>query len=122
MYKIPQMLNCFCVSLLLLSMAATPLRAQESRAFTTEDALNIAQISIEALTPDGRFVAATRWTPRDRKNVDHMRFGDPTYIAPSFADVLVIDASTGNQTPVFDSKVQTRAFDWSPDGKTLAFF
>ena len=122
MYKIPQMLNCFCVSLLLLPMVATPLRAQESRAFTTEDALNIAQISIEALTPDGRFVAATRWTSRDRKNVDHMRFGDPTYIAPSFADVLVIDASTGNQTPVFDSKVQTRAFDWSPDGKTLAFF
>jgi len=122
MYKIPQMLNCFCVSLLLLPMVATPLRAQESRAFTTEDALNTAQISIEALTPDGRFVAATRWTPRDRKNVDHMRFGDPTYIAPSFADVLVIDASTGNQTPVFDSKVQTRAFDWSPDGKTLAFF
>ncbi|MDH3735299.1 MAG: DPP IV N-terminal domain-containing protein, partial [Gemmatimonadota bacterium] len=105
-----------------LVLMATPLPAQERQAFTAEDALNVANVSVQAVSRDGRYVAATRWTSRDRKNVDHMRFGDPTYISPSLAEVMVIDTDSGEKTPLFDEKVQTRAFAWSADGGTLAFF
>ncbi len=120
MGMISRMFDRCCVFFVLVGSTTTLLYAQ-TQPFTTEDALNVATISVQALSPDGRFIAATRWTSRDRKNVDHMRFGDPTYIAPSFATVLVIDADTGEETPLFATKRQTRAFDWSPDGQTLAF-
>ena len=101
---------------------ATSAPAQEKRPFTTQDALNVATLRVQAITDDGRYLAATRATQRDRKNVDHMRFGDPTYISPSFADVLVIDTETGEERSLFDRKVQVRSFAWSPDGDMLAFF
>ncbi len=101
---------------------ATSAPAQEKRPFTTQDALNVATLRVQAITDDGHYLAATRATQRDRKNVDHMRFGDPTYISPSFADVLVIDTETGEQRSLFDEKVQVRSFAWSPDGDMLAFF
>ena len=82
----------------------------------------MATLRVQAITDDGRYLAATRATQRDRKNVDHMRFGDPTYIPPSFADVLVIDTETGEERSLFDRKVQVRSFAWSPDGDLLAFF
>ncbi|MCZ6917910.1 MAG: prolyl oligopeptidase family serine peptidase [Gemmatimonadetes bacterium] len=98
------------------------LSAQDKQPFTTEDALNVATLRVQDITDDGRYIAATRATDRDRKNVDHMRFGDPTYISPSYADVLVLDTETGTQTSLFDRKVQVRSFQWSPDGTMLAFF
>ncbi|MCH7777810.1 MAG: S9 family peptidase [Gemmatimonadetes bacterium] len=105
----------------LLAAFATSAPAQEKRPFTTQDALNVATLRVQAITDDGRYLAATRATQRDRKNVDHMRFGDPTYISPSFADVLVIDTETGEERSLFDRKVQVRSFAWSPDGDMLAF-
>ncbi len=96
--------------------------AQENRQpFTTEDALNVASLTVRDITDDGRFIVATRATQRDRKNVDHMRFGDPTYISPSLADVLIIDSETREQTSLFDDKVQVRSLAWSPDGALMAF-
>ena len=106
----------------LLAAFATSAPAQEKRPFTTQDALNVATLRVQAITDDGRYLAATRATQRDRKNVDHMRFGDPTYISPSFADVLVFDTETGEERSLFDRKVQVRSFAWSPDGDLLAFF
>lgn len=106
-----------------VTLAVAPVAsAQDQQAFTTEDALNVASLRVQDITPDGRYVAATRATPRDRKNVDHMRFGDPTYISPSFAEVLVIDTETGEEHSLFDEKVQVGSFAWSPDGTLLAFF
>ena len=121
MHIIPRSIKRTSLPLILFA-AALPLSAQERQPFTTEDALDIASLSVQSMTRDGRYVAATRWTQRDRKNVDHMRFGDPTYVSPSFAEVLIIDTDTGEETPLFAEKVQTRGFAWSPDGNTLAFF
>ena len=112
--------SSMCVVLLAAFVTSAP--AQEKRPFTTQDALNVATLRVQAITDDGRYLAATRATQRDRKNVDHMRFGDPTYISPSFADVLVIDTETGEERSLFDRKVQVRSFAWSPDGDLLAFF
>ncbi len=101
---------------------ANPAVAQEKQPFTTEDALNVVSLNVRAITKDGRFVAATRATQRGRKDVDHLRFGDPTYLSPSVADVLVIDTETGDQHALFDRKVQVRSFAWSPDGNKLSIF
>jgi dipeptidyl aminopeptidase/acylaminoacyl peptidase len=113
--------NCLATALIALVFVAPTATAQEKQPFTTEDALNVANIRVQAITADGRYVAATSATDRDRKNVDHMRYGDPTYISPSFADVLVIDTETGEQRSLFDEKVQVRSFTWAPDGGMLAF-
>jgi len=106
---------------LLVSAASVPMSAQERQPFTTEDALNVAYATLQAVSPDGRYAAVTRWTQRDRKNVDHLRFGDPTYIAPSLAEVLVLDVDAASTRSLFDGPVQVRRFVWSPDGNTLAF-
>ena len=116
--RLPSLIIGAAITLLAAPAAAS---AQAKEPFTTEDALNVAQVSVEALTADGRFMAATRSTSSDSKNIDHMRFGDPTYISPSVADVLVIDTETGQETALFEGKRQTRGFDWSPDGRSLAF-
>ena len=104
---------------------ASPLRGQqqeEQTAFTTEDALNVVSLRVQDVTSDGRYLVARRYTQRDRKNVDHMRFGDPTYVSPSFSELLVIDTDTGEETLVFEERVQVRSAVFSPDGSSVAFF
>ncbi len=101
-----------------------PLSGQDvgRTAFTSEDALNVASIQVYDVTDDGRYLVASRYTQRDRKNVDHMRFGDPTYVSPSFSELLVIDTESGSETLVFEERVQVRSAVFSPDGSTVAFF
>jgi len=109
--------------LFLLAVFARPLHGQNGdQPFTTEDVLNVARISVQDITSDGSHIAAIRWTDRDRKNVDHMRFGDPTYISPSLGELIVIDGRSGSITRVFDELVQSRGATWSPDGTSLTFF
>lgn len=92
------------------------------RAFTTEDALDGRTVRVADVTPDARWVAATVSTRRDRSNVDHFRFGDPTYISPSLGELLVLDATAGTSRSMFPTPEQLRGATWSPDGRRLAFF
>ena len=117
----PRSLGAALTAGLFISIGASAARAQDKQPFTTEDALNVASLNVQDVTVDGRYIVATRATQRDRKNVDHMRFGDPTYISPSLADVWVIDTETREHISLFDEKVQVRSFAWSPDGSTVAF-
>lgn len=103
-------------------LSVLPAAAQNPAAFTSEDALNVRNAGVQDITSDGRFIAATLWTHRDRLNVDHMRFGDPTYISPSLAELVIIDAEDGERRSLFDEPVQVRSPSWSPDGRMLAFF
>ncbi len=91
------------------------------QAFTTEDALNVRIPRTLSLSDDGLYLAVTFRSHSDRLNVDHGRFGDPTYIAPSFSEVFVINTKTGDTKKLLQDKVQMRSFAWSPDSKTLAF-
>jgi len=84
--------------------------------------LDVVNPTIAALSDDGRWLAITTSSQRDRIGIDNSRFGDPTYIAPSVADVLVIETTSGRSQKVFQQKVQTRGFKWSPDGGHLAMF
>jgi dipeptidyl aminopeptidase/acylaminoacyl peptidase len=122
----PSMHRRLAAPLLLLALLAPPLSAQyaaqEGRPFTPEDALNVASLSVQDVTPDGRWIAATVATRRDRMGTDHFRFGDPTYVSPSTAEFVLIDADSGVQAPILDGRVEVRGAEWSPDGETLAFF
>ncbi len=94
--------------------------AQPRVAFTGEDMLKVASVSIADLSDDGARVAVTLRRGYDNAEVDNYRYGDPTYTAPSLARVLVIDTQTGaTQTPFADLVSFARAA-WSHDGKRLA--
>lgn len=108
---------------LTLAFLLVPLVAQGqgSRAFTPEDALNVRTPRIQDVSEDGRWVATTVQRHRDRLNVDHERFGDPTYVSPSLSEVVVVDTRSGDQRSLFDAPLVVRAFAWEPGGSRLAF-
>ncbi|MCJ7630149.1 MAG: hypothetical protein MUO50_17385, partial [Longimicrobiales bacterium] len=106
-----------------LLLIASPglLWGQAQRTFTVDDALRVRAASIADVTEDARWIAVTAATSRDRMGTDHFRYGDPTYIGPSLAEVLVLDAETGQSQSVSDGQVQVQNLSWSPDGSRLAF-
>ena len=91
-----------------------------SSAFTVEDLLDVANVSAADLSNDGRWLAATVSSLRDRIGIDNSRFGDPTYIAPQLAEVLIIETPSGKTQKLFPNKQQVRGLKWSPDGSRLA--
>ncbi|MDE2980283.1 MAG: hypothetical protein OXU74_03720 [Gemmatimonadota bacterium] len=101
----------------------TPLPSHaQQRPFTPEIALDVNLVGIAAVTSDGARVAATVRTRRDRTDVDHQRFGDPTYISPVSTRLMVIDTRSGERTWVHEEPTQLRGFAWSGDGERLAYF
>jgi dipeptidyl aminopeptidase/acylaminoacyl peptidase len=107
----------------LLSLAvlcSVPACAQSR--FTVDDMLDVSNVAVADVSKDGRWIAATSSSLRDRIGIDNSRFGDLTYIAPHAMDLLVIDAQTGATQKVFTDRRQVRAAKWSPDGSRLALF
>jgi dipeptidyl aminopeptidase/acylaminoacyl peptidase len=88
---------------------------------TPEVALDVRSGNIADVTADGRWVAVTVQTRRDRTDVDHMRFGDPTYVSPARTRVLLIETTTREQRWLHEDPVQARGLVWSPDGGRLAY-
>lgn len=91
-------------------------------AFTVDDVLEVVSINIADLSDDGRWLAATSGSLRDRIGIDNHRFGDPTYIAPSLVDVWIMDTQTGKSQKLFPARTQVRGLKWSPDASRLALF
>ncbi|MFY9573673.1 MAG: hypothetical protein WAV20_19920, partial [Blastocatellia bacterium] len=105
----------------ILSVSPTAVSAQTaSSAFTVDDSLDVVNINVADLSDDGRWVAATSGSLRDRIGIDNHRFGDPTYVAPSLVDVWIIDTQTTKAHKLFPRKTQVRSLKWSPDGSRLA--
>jgi dipeptidyl aminopeptidase/acylaminoacyl peptidase len=102
--------------------AAQPFQQQASTAFTVEDMLDVVNITVADLSDDGRWIAATAGSLRDRIGIDNYRFGDPTYIAPSVADVWIIDTQSSKAQKLFPDKRQVRGLKWSHDATRLALF
>ena len=97
--------------------------AAQQRSFTPEDALNVRTPSIQDMSKDGGKVAVTVQTQRDRLNVDHGRYGDPTYVSPNKSEILIIDTGSGSLHQLFEGNpAPVRNLRWSPDGSKLAFF
>lgn len=106
---------------ILTVMFAVPALAQGTRAFTTEVALDVRSPSIAAMSEDGARIAVTVRTRRSRLDVDHARYGDPTYVGPSLVTAMVIDTRSGDQVWLHEQPAQVRGFTWSSDGSRLAY-
>jgi len=110
-------------ALVLIALAAAPAWAQQSAALerlVDRFVLDAAVVNAGDLSADGRWLAGTTISTRNRIGIDNTRFQDPTYIAPSMTDVWVVDTSTGATRKIFTEKRQVRAMKWSPDGSRLA--
>ena len=114
-------LSFFLLSGLALAVISA-FSAEPKKPFSIDDYFLTKSLRIEGMTRDGRWLAASISTPGDRLPQDNTRFGDPTYIGPSRAELVAIETATGRSTPVFTGKRQFRSPVWSPDGKALAFF
>jgi hypothetical protein len=100
-------------------MGQTP-GATSTPGFNIEDMLDVVNIAASDVSDDGRWVAVTTSTLRGRIGVDNYRFGDPTYVAPQKADLVVIDTLSAKSQNVFPDKQQLRSIRWSPDASRLA--
>jgi len=106
-----------------VALAAFPAAASETKKpFTIEDFFLVKSLQVDDITADGRWLAVSISTPADRLPQDNARYGDPTYIGPSRAELLVVETASGRSIPVFPGKRQFRSPTWSPDGKSLAYF
>ena len=99
------------------ALAAQP---AAGRNFTARDALDIVSHSVADVSADGRWVAVLASVRRDNFGIDYRRDGDPSYIRPSLARLLMIDVERGTQRMVLPDKANVRAARWSPDGTQLA--
>ena len=108
-------------TLILAVSAALPAQAQE-RALTTEDALDVGSVSIVDATDDARWLAVSVSTRRGRTDTDHFRFGDPTYIAPRYATLMVVDTRGGEVRTLGDGPMQFQRPVWAPSGAQLAYY
>ena len=116
----PIALAAVCGAALASLASPDPVAAQQP--FTPEVALDVRTPGIVAVTDDGRRVAVTVTTRRDRTDVDHQRFGDPTYISPVSTRLMVIDTESGDRAWVHEDPARLRGHAWSPDGRRLAYF
>jgi dipeptidyl aminopeptidase/acylaminoacyl peptidase len=103
------------------SAPVSKVSAQQSAHFNTELALDVRSPQIAAMSEDGRRIAVTVRTRRGRTDVDHQRYGDPTYVAPSLVTAVVIDTQNGDRTWLHKEPSQLSDFTWSPDGQRLAY-
>ena len=106
-----------------LTLAPSVVLAQEptGRAFTPEDALDVRTVRLQDVSDDGVWIASTVQRHRNRLDVDHERFGDPTYVSPSRVEVLVVNTRTAEQRSLFDAPLVAGGFTWSDDATRLAF-
>ena len=88
--------------------------------FTVDDVLDLASARVQDLSADGRWLAVTVGSLRDRIGIDNYRYGDPTYLRPSQQELWVIDTRSGQASQVFSGKRNVLGADWSPDGRHLA--
>jgi dipeptidyl aminopeptidase/acylaminoacyl peptidase len=108
--------------LIFIIALSTQVGAQQMRHFNPEIALQVRNVRIAAVADDGSRIAATVQTRGDRTDVDHQRYGDPTYISPVSTRLMVINTQSGEQTWVHEAPAQLRGFTWSPDGNKLGYF
>ena len=92
----------------------------QKTSFTAQDAVNVKSFSISDLTDDGKFIAGTIRSRKDRMNIDHKRFGDPNYITPYTSQAVLINSESGETYPIISQRSIIRELSFSPDGKMLA--
>lgn len=88
--------------------------------FTPADALKVKSLRSTSLSPDGNHVAALRSeSVKNRFNVDHFRFRDPSYIRPATYELVLYTVDKKTSSIITTGNIQN--LKWSPDGSSLAF-
>jgi dipeptidyl aminopeptidase/acylaminoacyl peptidase len=111
--------RAFAIVVALLACVAAA-SAQVAGDYTVDDILDARSASVGDLSADGRWLAVTTGSLRERIGTDNHRWGDPTYIAPALTRVQVVDTRSGDTRDVFREPRQVRELAWSPDGERLA--
>src|SRR6187397_2475009 len=104
-----------------LTAAPVVVSTQASRVFSAEDMLDVVSASVQDISEDGRLVALTERRTRDNATTDNYRYGDPTFLAPSAARLVVVEIESGKRLlPLGDRLLNIRQAAFSRDGKRLA--
>ena len=77
----------FHIAFALMAWSVTAISAEVP--FGVEDMLDVVDVSLADVSDDGRWVAVTATTLRDRIGVNNHRYGDPSYVAPRLSEVWV---------------------------------
>lgn len=106
----------------IFSLGLTTLTGFAQSEFTVRDSLKVKSWQSGTVSDDGRYAAGLVATTKDlRFNIDHHRFGDPTYVAPRKSQLIIIDTKTQKEIYPFKEKAIFRSLEWSPDSTKLAF-
>ena len=107
-------------NLLFVFLFVSASTAASDARFGVDDMLDVRTVNIGALSDDGKWLAVTSGSLRDRIGIDNHRFGDPTYIAPNHADLMIIETATGKSQTLFADRRQVTGLTWSPGATRLA--
>ena len=88
---------------------------------TTDDLLKVVTASVLDVSDDGRSLAYTTRRAFDNATTDHLRYGDPTYTAPSAVRLFVVDTELASNKAVLADLADIRQAAWSHSGSQLAF-
>ncbi len=118
----PRQVTALLLAAVLLSIAPARPVAQTTAgaAFSAEDVIKVVTVSVLDLSDDGARVAVALRRTIDNADTDNYRSGDPTYVAPSRAQLQIIDTGSGAKQEPFKGLLSVRQAAWSHDGKRLA--
>ena len=106
---------------ILFIILISPLIALAQTQFTAADALKVKSLRSTSLSPNGDYLVGLRSeSVKNRFDVDHFRFRDPSYIRPASYELVIYDL--GKKTSHVVSTGNIQAMEWSPDGSILAYF
>jgi len=92
----------------------------QKTSFTSRDVLNVKSFNAMDITGDGQLVAGVIRARKDRRNVDHGRYGDPNYVAPYSGELVIIDTRQNKTHKIFDNGKITGGLKWNPARSHLA--
>ena len=104
----------------LIATALTYPAAQSLDVITAEDMLKVTTATILDLADDGRLVAVAARRLADNAETNHRRYGDPTYVAPSMVDVLIVNTRSGASERVGKGLMNVRQASFTKNGSKLA--
>ncbi len=105
---------------ILLILTSANLFAQKTE-FTSQDALSIRIFDIQEVSESGEWIAGKVLGLRNRLNIDHFRFGDPSYVPPYTSELLLINSDTGEKRTIEPSNSIIGPIAFSPNEEYLAY-
>ena len=85
--------------------------------FTPADALKVKSLRSTILSPDGSYMVALRSeSVKNRFDVDHFRFRDPSYLRPAYYELVLYAIDKKTSSIIATGNIQS--MKWSPDGSS----